>query len=61
MWSSIRQRIPQPLKRRARRIITFLARRLRRTFEITGLNVARRDDYYSTLPTESVIRRNVRR
>jgi hypothetical protein len=37
------------------------SKRLRQTFETLSINIARKSDYYSPLPTESQLIRNVAR
>jgi hypothetical protein len=47
--------VPTPLWLGIKQIKRALLRGLRRTFELCGLNIARRADYYSPLPTETQI------
>jgi hypothetical protein len=44
-----------------KRVKKVLTQSLRKSFEICGLNVARKNDYYSPLPVTSQLNKNIRR
>jgi Methyltransferase domain len=61
MKSALRSSLPSPVWDRMKRSKRRVSRILRRTCELAGLNIARARDYYSPLPLESRIRKNVSR
>ena len=58
---ALKRFVPPPVWLAIKSVKRAILRALRRTFELCGLNVARRADYYSPLPTESQLQRNVHR
>jgi hypothetical protein len=57
----VKRFVPKPIWLGLKSSKRVLLRSLRRSFELCGLNVARRADYYSPLPTESQLLKNLHR
>jgi hypothetical protein len=59
--SALKRFVPAPVWLGVKSVKRAILHSVRRTFEFCGLNVARRSDYYSPLPTESQLHKNVQR
>lgn len=61
MKQRVRDLLPLPVASLLRKVKRSIIRQTRRLVEFIGYNVARTDDYYSPLPTESHLLKNIER